>query len=55
MNATDLLTALAQLGVALAGFSGIVVVLGARATGRWSSRERELLVVLLGTSANVVI
>lgn len=55
MSATDLLTTLAQLGVALAGFSGIVVVLGARATGQWSSRERQLLGVLLGTSGSVVL
>jgi hypothetical protein len=55
MNAADLLTTLAQLGVAMAGFSGIVVVLGARATGQWSSRERELLSILLGASGAVVL
>ena len=55
MNATDLLTTLAQLGVALAGFSGIVVVLGARATGEWSSRERRLLSVLLAASGAVIL
>jgi hypothetical protein len=55
MNAADLLTTLAQLGVALAGFSGIVVVLGARATGHWSSRERQLLNILLGTGGSVIL
>src|SRR5262245_39180355 len=55
MSATDLLTTLAQLGVALAGFSGIVVVLGARATGQWSSRERQLLNILLGSSGSVIL
>jgi hypothetical protein len=55
MIATDLLTTLAQLGVALAGFSGIVVVLGARATGEWSPRERRLLSILLGGSGAAIL
>jgi len=45
-----ILATLAQAGVALAGFSGIVVALGERARGQWSSRERQLLTTLLGTS-----
>jgi hypothetical protein len=55
MDATELLTTLAQLGVALAGFSGIVVVLGARANGRWSARERQLLSALLAASGSVIL
>jgi hypothetical protein len=55
MSATDLLTTLAQLGVALAGFSGIVVVLGARGSGDWSSWDRQFLSVLLATSGAVVL
>jgi hypothetical protein len=45
-----LLSTLARTAVALAGFSGIVVALGGRARGEWSSRDRRLLVALLGTS-----
>jgi hypothetical protein len=55
MNPTDLLATLAQLGVALAGFSGIVVVLGSRASGEWSLRERQLLSALLATSGSVIL
>jgi hypothetical protein len=55
MNPADLLATLAQLGVALAGFSGIVVVLGARASGEWSTRERQLLSALLATSGGVIL
>jgi hypothetical protein len=55
MNASDLLTTLAQLGVTLAGFSGIVVVLGARAAGQWSSREQQLLTILLGASGSAIL
>jgi hypothetical protein len=55
MNATDLLATLAELGVALAGFSGIVVVLGARETLEWSSRDRQLLSALLATSGGVIL
>src|SRR4030095_7834119 len=55
MDANGLLTTLAQLGVALAGFSGVVVALGARARGQWSSRERGLLLVLLERRGAVVL
>lgn len=55
MDATALLATLAQLGVALAGFSGIVVVLGHRARGAWSVRERVLLSTLLGASGSAVL
>jgi hypothetical protein len=55
MNATDLLTTLAELGVALAGFSGIVVVVGARPAGVWSAREQVALSVLLAASGGVIV
>jgi hypothetical protein len=55
MDATDLLTTFAQLGVGLAGFSGIVVVLGSRARGEWSSHERRLLDQLLADSGEVIL
>lgn len=50
MREDVILSTLAEAGVALAGFSGIVVALGERARGQWSSRERQLLTTLLGTS-----
>ncbi len=54
MQPEDLLTTLAQLGVAIAGFSGIVVALAKPASGA-SSANRSLLTVLLMASAGVVI
>ena len=45
-----LLATFANIGVALAGFSGIVVALGGHARGEWSSRDRYLLVALLTSS-----
>ena len=53
MRPEDLLTTLAQLGVAIAGFSGIVVVLAKPETR--ASANRSLLSVLLVASAGVVI
>jgi hypothetical protein len=50
----DILTTLAELGVAVAGFSGIVVVLGERVRGE-SPRDRPLLDALLWASAGVVL
>jgi hypothetical protein len=54
MQPEDVLTTLAQLGVAIAGFSGIVVALAKPALGA-SSENRSLLSVLLLASAGVVI
>jgi hypothetical protein len=45
-----LLVTFASMGVALAGFSGIVVALGGHARGEWSSRDRYLLTALLTSS-----
>ena len=50
MTAESLLVTYIQVGVAISGFSGIVVSLGNRGQGAWSYRERQLLYALLGTS-----
>ena len=54
MQPEELLTTFAELGVAVAGFSGIVVVLGERGR-RASPADRTLLGVLLWASAGVVL
>ncbi len=46
----DLLYTIAQVAVTLAGFSGVVFVLGARAEGQFSRTERNGLFHLLLTS-----
>ena len=50
MTAESLLITYVQIGVAISGFSGIVVSLGNRGRGEWSYHERQLLYVLLGMS-----
>ena len=50
MTAESLLTTYVQVGVAIAGFSGIVVSLGNRGRGEWSYHDRQLLYALLGSS-----
>ena len=55
MTAESLLITYIQIGVAISGFSGIVVSLGNRGRGEWSYRERQLLYVLLGTSGGCTI
>jgi hypothetical protein len=50
MTAESLLITYVQIGVAISGFSGIVVSLGNRGRGKWSYHERQLLYALLGTS-----
>ena len=50
MTAESLLITYVQIGVAISGFSGIVVSLGNRGRGEWSYRERQLLYVLLRMS-----
>jgi hypothetical protein len=54
MQPEEILTTLAQLGVAIAGFSGIVVALAKPAPGA-SAATRSLLSVLLLASSGVVI
>jgi hypothetical protein len=50
-----ILTTLAEVGIALAGFSGIVAVLGGRAGDTWSEVDRLRLSLLVHTSFAAVI
>jgi hypothetical protein len=54
MSADDTLALLAEIAVALAGFSSIVVVFGGRAEGRWSEADLARLSVLVGGSLAVL-
>lgn len=45
---------LVEASVAIAGFSGVVVAVGRRATGEWSPLERSRLLNLLSTSFAVL-
>jgi len=51
---TDTLMILVDAAVAVAGFSGVVVVFGRRSAGAWSKLERTRLVNLLSTSFSVL-
>jgi hypothetical protein len=55
MNEADTLQTFAEVGVALTGFTGIVVVFGRRAHGDWSPVELANLHDLLWASLNVVV
>lgn len=55
MAPEDILTTTAEVGIALAGFSGIVAVLGRRAEGAWSGADRVRLTMLLETSFAAVL
>jgi hypothetical protein len=50
LNAVDFLSTIAQVSVAIAGFSGIVVAIGHRAAGALTAIERLRLVGLLAES-----
>ena len=50
MTAESLLITYVQIGVAISGFSGIVISLGNRGRGERSHRDRQLLYALLGMS-----
>lgn len=54
MTSHDTLVLLAELAVAIAGFSGVVVALEARGVSQWSASRRFNLRVLLQVSALVV-
>jgi hypothetical protein len=54
MNEADTLQTFAEVGVALTGFTGIVVVFGSRSHGDWSPVELANLYDLLWASLNVV-
>jgi len=50
VSSTDVLSLLAELATAIAGFSGIVAVFGRRSSGRWTPAESARLVGLLWLS-----
>lgn len=54
MTSHDTLVLLAELAVAIAGFSGVVVALEARSVSQWSASRRFNLRVLLQVSGLVV-
>ncbi len=54
MDPHDILTTMAEIAIALAGFSGIVAVLGRHASGSWSEEDRLRLGILLQTSFGAV-
>ncbi len=54
MSESDILQTFAEVGVAMAGFTGVVFVLGNRATGEWSRVEKLWFHILLSSSAHVV-
>jgi hypothetical protein len=49
MDQVELLTAIIEASIALIGFSGLVTVLGRRASGEWLPAEKLRLVNLLAT------
>jgi hypothetical protein len=55
MDGSDALQTFSQLGVALAGFTGVAIVLGGRAAGAWDYVERGQLRQLLESSLAVVL
>jgi hypothetical protein len=55
MDGSDALQTFSQLGVALAGFTGVAIVLGGRAAGSWDYVERGQLRQLLESSLAVVL
>ena len=54
MEHADVFLGLAEIGVAIAGFSGIVAVFGARSAGQWTPEDRLRLAFLLVCSLTVV-
>ena len=54
LNESEILQTFAEVGVAIAGFTGVVFVLGNRATGEWPHAERMWFRVLLESSLCVV-
>ena len=50
MQPSDLLSLIVEVGVAIVGFSGIVLVLGRRSTGEWTPLDRARFQGLLNAS-----
>ncbi len=55
MSESDILQTFAEVGVAIAGFTGVVFVLGNRAAGEWSRAERIHFRILLESSVYLVL
>lgn len=55
MDGESLLTAAIEVGIALAGFSGIVAVLGRRTEEGWSTADKIRLQLLLQTSLSTIL
>ena len=54
MDESETLRTIAEIGIALAGFTGVVAVLGRRSRGDWSPLETLRLHILIQTSLLVV-
>jgi hypothetical protein len=50
LDAPQILVGIAEIAVALAGFSGVVVVFGSRSQGQWRAGDRLRLSFLLEAS-----
>ncbi len=55
MDPQDALTTVAEIAIAIAGFSGVAAVLGRRAEGQWASFDVLRLRLLLRSSFGIVI
>ena len=55
LNAEAFLTTSAEVGIAIAGFSGIAAVLGRRGEGDWSPQDTNRIRVLLRASFSAVV
>jgi len=54
MNASDALATIAEIAIAVAGFSGVAAVLGRRSQGEWSPEDVFRLRALLLSSFSIV-
>jgi len=54
LDQAENLRAIAEVAIALAGFTGVVIVLGQRSAGSWSAAERSTIRVLLESSLGAV-
>jgi hypothetical protein len=54
MESGEMLTTIAEVSVALAGFGGIAAGLGYRSHGRWNDQDRFRLLVMVAVSLGIV-
>jgi len=54
LDQAENLRTIAEVAIALAGFTGVVIVLGQRSAGTWSAAERSTIRVLLESSVGAV-